>query len=476
MLAASPAKRRKRLTLHPRPRIAPPLPARSMIRDLEECAADLELVFMEWQRITGRYMTALGRDDNWLYRRIAAIASRQNGKTEVIKPRVLLGFKLNRKMLHTAQDRSRPRKSTFEPLVDFFANPANRMKYGVRKIREANGQEEIICNEGGSYTIAAPRSGGARGGTFDDIFIDEAREFTDYSVDGIIRPTILARPNAQIMYFSNAGHADSVILNDLRAKRDDDRNLAYLEWSAPSELDRMDPEAWAWGNPAMGTTIDQETLADFAATMQPEIFDTEHLCRWVVSMRERLVRPEEWQAQEFAHTGRPTRPVMGIKTDISGMRTSAVVAWLLRDGRVALEVAANVTGDVANGEPINVTYLAPMLLQKAREYGVGMVYYDPITDGDLARHFRRTQKVYGQDYVRATLGFENRVKTRQFVVDDELGIIAEDLTRTVKHPSLHGSHVAGKAKADEPNSAAEAAILATWFASNPVSIDPARIH
>jgi len=447
-----------------------------MVKDLEECAADLEITLMEWQRITGRYMTALARGDNWLYRRIAAIASRQNGKTEIIKPRVLLGFKLNRKMLHTAQDRARPRKSTFEPLVDFFDHSANRLKYGVKKIREANGQEEIICKDGGSYTIAAPRSGGARGGTFDDIFIDEAREFVDYSIDAIIRPTVLARPNAQVMYFSNAGHAESVILNDLRARRDEDRNLAYLEWSAPPELDRMDPEAWAYGNPAMGITIALEALADYAATMQPEVFDTEHLCRWVVSMRERLVRPEEWQAQEFMALGRPTRPVMGIKTDINGMRASAVVAWLLPDQRVALELVADVTGDLQGGEPIKATYLGPMLVEKAREYGVREVYFDPYTDGDLARHFKRAQKVIGRDYVQATLGFEQRVKSRQFVVDDELAVIAADLEHTIKHPSIHGTHVAGKASPDRPNTAAEAAILATWFASNPVSIAPARIY
>jgi len=471
MLAASTARRRKPLTGPPKPRIAPPLPARSMLPRLEEAAADLGLTLMEWQRIAGRYMTALGPRDNWLYRRTAAIVSRQNGKTEIIKPRVLLGFKLGRKMLHTAQDRSRPRKSTFEPLVDFFENPQNRATYGVRKIREANGQEEIICDGGGSYTIAAPRSGGARGGTFDDIFIDEAREFTDYGIDAIIRPTILARPNAQIMYFSNAGHSDSVILNDLRARRDEDRSLAYLEWSAPPELDRTDPVAWTYANPALGITIELDTLAEFSATMQPEIFDTEHLCRWVVSMRELLVRPEEWGAQEFGSVGRPTRPVMGIKMDIAGTRASAVVAWPLGDKRIALELAADVFGD-----PIDVNRLGPDLVRKAREYGVSTVYYDPFTDGDLARQFRRAEKVTGRDYADASAGFARRVSGRQFVIHDEQNIIAADLERTVRHPSTHGTYIATKATVDEPNTAAEAAIRAVWQGSEPTSIEPARIY
>src|SRR3990172_6870116 len=102
MLAASTARRRAPLTGPPTPPLPPPLPARSMLPRLEEAAADLGLTLMEWQRIAGRYMTALGPRDNWLYRRTAAIVSRQNGKTEIIKPRVLLGFQPGREMV---QDR-----------------------------------------------------------------------------------------------------------------------------------------------------------------------------------------------------------------------------------------------------------------------------------------------------------------------------------------------------------------------------------
>src|SRR5574339_637273 len=240
MLAPDRVKARKPLVGTPKPRIAPPLPARSKLKDLEACAADLDLELMPWQRIAGRYMTAVGPGDKWLYGLLAAVASRQHGKTEIIKPRVLMGFLMGRKMLHTAQDRARPRKSTFAPLVDFFANAKRRQKYGVRKILEANGQEEIVCANGALYTIDAPRSGGARGGTYDDIFIDEAREAEDFSLDAIIRPTLAARPNPQAIYFSNAGHAESVVLNDLRKRRDDDKRLAYLEWSAPEHLDRTD--------------------------------------------------------------------------------------------------------------------------------------------------------------------------------------------------------------------------------------------
>src|SRR6185503_15683486 len=261
----------------------------------------------------------------------------------IIKPRTLLGFKLGRKMLHLAQDRARPRKSTFVPLVEFFAKQANREAYDIRKIREANGQEEILAWNGANYSITAPTSGGARGDAVDDIFVDEVREFEDFVVDGIIRPTITARPNAQISYFSNAGHAGSVILNDLRT-RQGSPTLAYLEWSAAPELDRMDESGWAQANPALGTTIDIETLRDFAATMAPEIFETEHLCRWVTSVKPSIVADGAWEACR-AGLESPLRAMLGIKVDALGRRASAVAAWQTRDGFVDVRPVADVTGD-----------------------------------------------------------------------------------------------------------------------------------
>lgn len=442
-----------------------------MLHELEACAEDLGLDMMKWQRIAGRYMTAIGPGDRWIYRRVAVVVSRQNGKTELIKPRVLLGLKLGRKMLHTAQDRARPRESTFEPLAAFFANPKMREKYKVVKIREANGQEKIICSNGGLYTIAAPRSGGARGGTYDDIIVDEVREAEDFTIDAIIRPTLIARPNGQALFFSNAGHSNSVVLNDLRDRRDTDPRLAYLEWSAPDELERTDPAAWAAGNPALGTTIEEETLAEYASSMQPEIFDTEHLCRWVLSMKERLVRPEDWMAQEHGSLPRPARPVMAIKMDITGQRAGAVVSWLMPDQRVGISVVADVTGN-----PIDVTRLGPELVKIAQKWRASTVAFDPYTDADLARHFRATQKVVGRDYASASESFARRVASRQFVVDDPEGVIAADLAHTVRHNTDRGTWIAVKADDGSSNSVAEAAVRATWLASNPVSTAPARIQ
>ena len=467
MLATSPENSRKPLTGIPYPRIAPPAPMHHLLPELEACAADLGITFMEWQRIAGKYMTAVRPDTmTWLYRRYAAIVARQNGKTELIKPRALLGLQKGRKMLHVAQDRARPRKSTFVPLVEFFAKPANARKYKVKKIREANGQEEITTTNGGQYTIAAPTSGGARGDAFDDIFVDEVREFEDFTVDGIIRPTITARQNAQVGYFSNAGHAGSVVLNDLR-KQMDTPSLAYLEWSASPELDRMDETGWAQANPALGTTIDIETLRDFANSMDAAIFETEHLCRWVTSIRPMLVPDGKWEGLR-ANLDTPMRSVMGIKLDPHGRRVSAIAAWSMADGEVGVRAIA----DVAPAP--TVKQFTDALAPEQRAFRTATVVYDPWTDGEAAKYFKTARAVNGREYANASVTFARLVSAGKLHWDGD-DVIGPDLAWTVQKPNGDRSFMAIGADDDHPITAVEAAIRAVGEVAGP-SAAPARIY
>ena len=460
-MALARRKPQKELTGTPYPRIAPPVPLHHLLPELEACGADLGITFMEWQRTAGKYMTAVKPDKvTWLFRRYATIVARQNGKTELIKPRVLLGLKKGRKMLHVAQDRSRPRKSTFVPLVEFFAKQRNRDAYDIRKIREANGQEEIIGFNKASYTISAPTSGGARGDSFDDIFVDEVREFEDFTVDGIIRPTITARKNAQVGYFSNAGHAGSVVLNDLRAHLDTP-SLAYLEWSAAPDLDRMDERGWAQANPALGTTIDIDTLRDFAATMDAAQFETEHLCRWVTSIRPTLVGDGKWEKCRSTSLEAPVRATLGIKVDAHGRRASAIAAWQMADGFYGLRVIADVAGD-----PIDVKRFAEALQVEQRALRAYSVVYDPWTDGEAAKYFKSAKAVNGRDYANSSTTFARLVQTEKIRWDGD-DVIGPDLPWTIQKPNGDKSFMAVPAQDDHPVTAVEAAVRAIGAVAGP---------
>ena len=149
-----------------------------------------------------------------------------------------------------------------------------------------------------------------------------------------------------------------------------DPDLAYLEWSAAPERDAADRAGWAEANPAIGHIPGfEESIARAynAALLGGGMagFETESLCRWVTSMRERLVDGLAWAACEIDDVGRPVRPALGVATDPKGTRASAAVAWQLPDGQLALRLLADVTGD-----PVDVVALGKELRSLAARWGV----------------------------------------------------------------------------------------------------------
>jgi hypothetical protein len=122
----------------------------------------------------------------------------------------------------------------------------------------------------------------------------------------------MARANAQIWAFSNAGDDKSVVLNHLRATGKSlvanprtDPSMGLFEWSAPDDVkctcDRVwsedDPEphkphcrlwdrkVWAQANPSLGYTITEEAVASALTTDPDEIFRTEVLCQHVADLQ-----------------------------------------------------------------------------------------------------------------------------------------------------------------------------------------------
>ena len=75
-----------RLLGAPRPRIAPPLPARSELAQFRTDAAAMGIKPRPWQETAARYVTATAPGGGHLYREVAVLVARQQGKTEMLKP------------------------------------------------------------------------------------------------------------------------------------------------------------------------------------------------------------------------------------------------------------------------------------------------------------------------------------------------------------------------------------------------------
>lgn len=457
----------------PTPRIAPPIPARSDIAALREVATELGIDFMPWQETSGRYTEALAADDRHLYQEVCEVASRQNGKTEKIVPTIVKRLRAGRRIVHTAQNRDLPRE-VFARVADIMSQDMTLFpqRNGRRtRPRFANGQEEIRLTNGGRYKIVAPTRGGARGDTNDDVIVDEIRELETLEFISAVKPTMTASPDPQILYYSNAGTEESIVLNSIRARAGLDPRLAYLEWSAAPDRASDDIEGWVEANPAIGhlPTMLEYLRGEYVSNKLAgtlSIFETEHLCRWVVTMRERLVDEHAWTRCEMPDLETVRRPMMGIAMDPSGTRASAAIAWQREDATVGLRMLFDVPGD-----PIDVAALGKDMHDRAVRLGVSKVGFDPLTDGELAKYFKTTQKMNGREHANASSTFSGLILGNRLRWQDAAAV-TDDLVWTARKPHEEsGSFQAVRAKDDRPITAALAAIRAVSLATGP---QPAR--
>jgi hypothetical protein len=457
-----------------RPRIAPPSPARSDIAGICAVAEGVGIHFMPWQMTAARYLEARGRDKRHLYREVAVVASRQNGKNEILVPLIVKRLREGKRIMHTAQDRSLPRDIFYRVADIMWEQDAALfpMRNGrPTKPRYANGQEEIRLSNGGIYSIVAPTRSGARGPTRDLVIVDEVREMDSWEFMAAAKPTMTVSEDPQMVYLSNAGDESSVVLNALRERAGKDPSLAYLEWSAESSRAMDDVRGWAEANPAMGhepkgmgqvrASLEAEFLANkLAGTLA--IFEAEHLTRWVPTLRKRLVDDLAWKRGEAA-VETPTRSFMAISLDPQGRRASAAIAWPQADGTIGLRLLFDVTGS-----PINTDKLGPDLRDAAKKYGAAIVGFDPLTDAVLAKVFPKSEAITGQKFTNASARFVAAVEGGRVKWAD-CGAVTSDLVWTArKEDDATGSFEAVRGNDERPITAALAAIRAVWLASEPV--------
>ena len=452
----------KKLIGRAKPRLAPPTPARSNAEKYEQSAKDIGIDLMPWQRVAGRYIEAVGPKDRLLYREVAVVVARQNGKTTLLRPLIVGRLRAGRRIMHTAQNRELPREIFHEVVEDM----EDRFPSEIRgRPRFANGQEEIRTTNGGIYRIVAPTRGGARGHPNDLVVVDECREMVDYEFIAAAKPTLTASANPQFLYLSNAGSEDSEVLNDLRVRRETDPRLAYLEWSAEPDREPGDRIGWMEANPALGhlegvlATLEDEYRAA-TLTGKMAVFETEHLCRWVVSDAERVVAEADWLDREGVLPQKPVSPFMAVNLDPSGRRASAATAWQV-DGKVYLRIEADVTGT-----PIDTERLGRDLQNRANQLGARLVGYDDMTDRDLARWLKNSRPVQGHEFAAASDKFD-RIVRQDGLVWASAEQVTEDLQWLTRKPHESGAWIAVRANDDHTVTAGLAAIRAVWLASAP---------
>jgi hypothetical protein len=231
-----------------------------------------------WQEHVADVAMGERDDGRWAASDVGLIASRQNGKNEVVLVRELYGvLVLGEWVIHAAHEFKTTMAAYRRLMTLVEANPDVRDCMIDHHASPAVGYDMRFRGGGKIEFIARTRSSG-RGRTGDLLILDEAQELHDDHLDALL-PTISARPNPQVWYLGSAPHLDSTVFHRIRARGragEADR-LAYFEFSADPDADLNDRQAWAQANPAFGVRISEEYIAAERGSMSDAGFAAERL-------------------------------------------------------------------------------------------------------------------------------------------------------------------------------------------------------
>lgn len=280
----------------------------------------LGIKLIPWQRWLFIHALELRPDGGFRFRTVLILVARQNGKTTlvevknlwkmfVLKVQLVIG---TAQILDYAEESWDKAVEICEGIPDLNAEIAH--------VDKTNGKKALKLTHGSRWKIAAASRRGGRSLSADDVNLDELREHQVWDSWAAVTKTTMARRNAQVYAFSNAGDDKSIVLNDLQKKAratvehpEADPSLGHFEWSAPDDVKctcgrpddvhlddcrLQDREVWAQANPSLGYMITEEALMSALATDPEPVFLTECLCQRVPNLAGtwQVIGESEWGA------------------------------------------------------------------------------------------------------------------------------------------------------------------------------------
>lgn len=291
---------------------------------------------MPWQRlvadVAGEYNPDTGIP---YYREVVVTVPRQAGKTTLVlafKVQRCIGWGSPQIVAHTAQTGQDAGKKLIDDEAPLLM--ASPLKPLVERVIRTPGAQNIRFTNGSRIEAIGSTSESGHGRTFDLGFIDEAMKDGDDRREQALIPTLSTRKDAQLLIVSTAGDAKAAYL---RRKVEMGRQLviddtgsgiAFFEWRAPDDADPDDPASWWACHPALGHTINEDTIRHARQTMSDGEFRRAFMNQWT-STEERIIPSVTWDAvnsPDAAGTGRMTLAV-----DVNEDRSAAAILAISAD-------------------------------------------------------------------------------------------------------------------------------------------------
>jgi phage terminase large subunit-like protein len=134
------------------------------------------------------------------------------------------------------------------------------------KISWSYGRMNLEMPDGSTWLVRAATPQAGHGYSADLICVDEVWSVSEAAIDEGLLPSQRARKNPLMAMFSTAGTPESKALlrwreQGIRAIDSGQHGpLYFAEYSPPSNIDPMTPEAWVYANPALGYTLDMSVI------------------------------------------------------------------------------------------------------------------------------------------------------------------------------------------------------------------------
>lgn len=253
-------------------------------------AASCGMELDEPQQLALDVLLSVRSDGKWAAFESALVACRQNLKTYVLMAFVLAKLYLfdDRLVVWSAHEFPTS-EETFRDL-ETRVNDNPHLLRRVKNISHENGKEGIELYGDRRIRFRARTKTGGRGLSGDTVILDEAMKLFAAAV-GSLGPTLLARPNPQLVYAGSAGK-DQPEADVFRAVRDRGRKggepaLAYIEYG--NDDTDCDDERCEHALDAEGCSLDD---LEFIARANPALY-TRIAVSTILAMR-RLLPPAEF--------------------------------------------------------------------------------------------------------------------------------------------------------------------------------------
>lgn len=454
--------------------------ARTLGDSAYEFGASFGIALDPWQKLVIDDWLALDENNKWICPTCGLSVPRQNGKTALVKVRVMLGiFALGETILFTSHE-VRTSRQVFDSLADLL-NPNGvypELSAQVQYIKRSNGYEEIKVadwqddegwHKGGKLLFSSRSKGASRGFTADVVVADEAMYMTDEQVAALV-PT-MASASGGDMQFIMLGtppapqDGGTVFRNTRNAAKNGEKGISWCEWGADEIGDVHDWTRIERFNPSLDKRLMRKAVENELAVMAPDTFARERLGWWSSSTAEieTCIGVDEWDACANEHPSKDGTVVYAVKFSPDGATGSLAACYKSAEGSPFVYVVDN--RSLSSGLEWFVNTLTENHQKAAQIVIDGQSNAQALTDRLMANGvpYKTIIRPTTKDAIAAYSGLANAVKERT-VTHFNQPALNDSATKTAKRRigNYGGWGFASTEQADA--SLIEAAALAYWGA------------